>query len=616
MTIPIHRLSTLTDRLCAEAAQNRTHVDDVRALVRQRQNETEIRRAHTLAELPVPLIERIMVLSGPESSSELANTCRTFRDVATSRPDIFADLSYLDEYRRISSPGAFRRILERSGDLPLKLSVSVPLQEDACIRNELLEIAQRHFKRAAALYLGPYWGHLKPRDTWVLSQWNPSIRAERTDLTWRALSSLLCDPAPRLERLRVFSGAGPVRPSRKPPRFVLPNELFGGDAPRLQAAFLEYVTLPDEPCRALRNIQELSYSPMPDCLSISQLDTVFKTMPQLQALELDISKLVQDDPPMPTGTVTLHSVPLRILRLERICDGIELLFEHVQLAAADTLRSIVLYDDQAEELAYWFAALQKSYPVIRRGLILNFWIELEVSTHALGPPVVVRVFSDEDPSQLRAGKLIRTASSLANLRELVVHEFLWPSLDMEFTDMSDSDHDCPFPELPSLTDLQIILAVPDDYTHNHEDALGIFLSAEAMCSNMPQLRNFMIAHRPRDNWECEMWVDTCTCSHLLPVSLRDIVELLARFRTSHARASQTTRLRSVLLRGLDPVDIDIDVQLARLQELADVVEFEALETRSKSRWSQNDFTWPDDPRGVFNLWSKSSRTHPLTLLGR
>lgn len=370
---------------------------------------------------------------------------------------------------------------------------------------------------------------------------------------------------------------------------------------------------------ALCSVTHFCYTPYPDHLGVQQLEHLLTNMPHLRVLELRIPKF---DAPLPgvgeAGQRLKVSVPLRVLRLERVPQNLVALLHYIEGAAAHHLKHVVIYDDGHWSPRAWIIPIFQQFPTVYRIYVDIFWAEVDGATSVDSPPVVTHMFSQSpEDSASACGRWLLRWQLLIHLNTLVIHEFLWPVEDDVSSHTSDEAEGQPCSSgdivLHMLTDLEIILAAPDDYEVLDDDLVGILSSWEDVTSaTMPRLERVTFSHRVRDSPECEIYVDECVCNKLLPAALYDLVELLERMLPAlqHAfdglkAAGRLHPLQKVTLRGLDIVDVDLEFQLNRLRSLARQVWLEPLRvspTASVTDWT--NYAWPNDARGSFRVWDE------------
>jgi len=167
------------------------------------------------------------------------------------------------------------------------------------------------------------------------------------------------------------------------------------------------------------------------------------------------------------------------------------------------------------------------------------------------------------------------------------------------------------PVFPELHHLHIILASTDDYLNSQdldEDFEGVLYAdgRRSLGRRMPQLEHITIEHGLRLESPCiEYLRHVCNCNVPMPVSLRDVktlIEDLAPATKKKPRMLQenSKRLRKVVLRGLDPVDMDEAACLRELGELAVEVEVQEMVPPPSEGYK---LEWPGDPRAIFTVWS-------------
>jgi len=129
--------------------------------------------------------------------------------------------------------------------------------------------------------------------------------------------------------------------------------------------------------------------------------------------------------------------------------------------------------------------------------------------------------------------------------------------------------------------------------------------------SMPQLARLTLSHRVRGPQECSYTVTKCTCEKLLSVSLADLFELAKVLKP------ESSRLKVLILRGLDPVDLDLDLQLLRLGTVSDELQLVPLPDFTEFIWPDPwTYAWPENPRGSFNVWSNSpAELREIAILG-
>jgi len=161
----------------------------------------------------------------------------------------------------------------------------------------------------------------------------------------------------------------------------------------------------------------------------------------------------------------------------------------------------------------------------------------------------------EDSVSLLLSAVRMVSGSLVWLTSLTMHEFLWPC-DLTVGEMGGC-----YPQLPTLTDVELVLAMPDDYARIHNgERVTVMLADHIMGGmSMPELARLTLSHRVRNPQECKYAVTKCTCEQALSVSLADLFELAKVLKP------ESTRLKVLILRGLDPVDLGLDVQLLWLR---------------------------------------------------
>jgi len=558
--------------------------------------------------LPLSALRSILEYSTILGRLAISHTNRALRVVVHANNDILADLSSQTGYRGTLPPSTLRCLLEYTDDKSLKLAIDLPLQSSVMQHNEILLVAQPHLARTKSLYLGAHWGPIQLSIT--------DGRAEKLRTTWRLICSFLKEPASQLERARITSGPE----SSLAGVYILPGDLFSGIAPLLRGVWLENVTLPSQPVPALSRIQDFCYSPHPLTLTAAQLRDLLQMMPELRALELYIEDFVPDSFGEP-HTIGGPTVPLRVFRLEQVCSNMEEMLLQIQAAAGPNLRALALWEDgDNEDNPFWLDSVLAVYQRIFRIVMAKNWVELDLATDGAPEQVVVmRGFTSEDdpPPQLGARVFLSAdramPGSLAWLTSLTMHEFLWPCDDTEVSELTEYDMNSWYPRLPALTDVELILGALDDYTYMfNEERICLMLADDLMGGvSMPRLARLTLSHRVRNREECQSLVKECTCERLLAVSLADLFELV------EALKPESTCLKALILRGLDPVDLDLDVQLRRLGTLTDELQLVPLPDLTavvSPYWS--NLAWPEDPRTIFNLWADlPSDTQEISFLG-
>ncbi|EJD40158.1 hypothetical protein AURDEDRAFT_170736 [Auricularia subglabra TFB-10046 SS5] len=166
-----------------------------------------------------------------------------------------------------------------------------------------------------------------------------------------------------------------------------------------------------------------------------------------------------------------------------------------------------------------------------------------------GPPMSVR-FVSRPPDQHH---LMRAPGVLSHLTSLVIHEFLW------FTSWDVGGHAPLEPaEAPSLRHLRILLAPPDEHQISFSfRKSGLSCFSRPLPWRLPSLSTLHFSFRP-------------TAAH------RVLFVALSEAHAFVASCVATARLAALELTGVEVVDVDAHLWLARLH---DVVESTSVSTQ-------------------------------------
>jgi len=383
--------------------------------------------------LPLRALRAILAFSTVHGCLAISHTNRTLRAVTHANKDIFADLSFQDEYRG-SLPLAPLRYLLGYTDDPLQLAINLPLQSPVAQHDDVLLAAQPHLTRTQSLYLGAWWGPIQVHNTRYRVNEDQGIewRVSQMRATWRSICSFLMEPAPQLKRTCIESGSSLLSTESGP--LSLPDDLFSGIAPSLRGSSLRDVLLPVQPVLAFNRIQDFSYSPRPLTLNTADLRNILQMMPELRALELYIMKFEPGTIDKP-HTISFEAVPLRVFRLDHICSDLDKILSQVRATAGPNLCTITLHDDGDGDGAnpFWLDSVLVVYQRILRIVMIKHEIELDLATdNAPDQVVTMRIFISESYGRPKDSvALLRSAyrtipGSLAWLTSLTMHEFLWP----------------------------------------------------------------------------------------------------------------------------------------------------------------------------------------------
>jgi len=564
--------------------------------------------------LPLRALHAILDYSTVLGRLAIFHTNRTLRAAVHANKDIFADLSFRNEFRGSLHPATLHYLLNYT-DNPLKLTINLPLHSPVIQHADVLLLAQTHLARTRSLYISACWESIQVQNTRYRVNRDQGIewRVGQMRATWRWICSFLEEPAPQLKRICVESGSSILSTESGP--LTLSVDLFGGIAPLLQGLRLEDALLPVQPVLALSRIQDFSYVPQPSTLNAADLRNILQMMPELRALELYIMNFEPNTVDTP-HTISSPAVPLRVFRLEHICNNLDKILLQIHAVAGSNLSTITLYDDGEDDGSnpLWLKSVLAVYQRILRIVMIKHGVEIDVATDDTPDHVVaIRLFISDDYSLpedsvtlLRSGD--RTVpGSLAWLTSLTMHEFLWPR------NLTAGEMGGWYPRLPALTDVELVLGTLDDYARMYNGERVTVMLADSIMGgmSMPQMARLTLSHRVRGPHECNYAVTKCTCEQLLSVSLADLFDL------TEALKPESTRLKVLILRGLDPVDLDLDVQLLRLGRLADEIQLVPLPDFKTIVWpGPRNYAWPEDPRGSFSVWSDSpAELREVSLLG-
>jgi len=564
--------------------------------------------------LPLRALRVILEYSTVLGRLAIFHANRALRAAVHANKDVFADLSLQNEYRESLHPTTLSCLLNYT-DVPLKLAINLPLRSPVVHHDDVLQIYQPHLTRTQSLHLGDYWDDARYREDEDEDQVTDRIewREAQMSAIWHSICSFLMEPAPQLKRTCIESGLFLLCVDLGP--LILPADLFSSIAPSLRGLRLVEAFLPVQHVLAFNRIQDFSYLPQSMTLNAADLRNILKMMPELQTLELYIFNFEPDtvDTPYPIG---VSVVPLRVFRLGHICSNLDKILSQIHAAAKPNLRIVTLYDDSGdyEPNQFQLDSVLAVYQRILRICMIKHEIEFDLATdNAQEQVVTMRLFISESygqfedsvPLLLSASRTV--SSSLAWLTSLTMHEFFWPC------DLTAGGMDGWYSRLPALTDAELVLGAPDDYARMcMQERVTVMLADDIMGGmSMPQLARLTLSHRVRGPQECNYVVTKCTCEQLLSVSLADLFDLAETLRP------KSRRLEALILRGLDPVDLDLDVQLLRLGTLSDELQLVPLPDFKTNVWpSPGNYAWPEDPRGRFSVWSDSpAELREVSLLG-
>lgn len=330
---------------------------------------------------------------------------------------------------------------------------------------------------------------------------------------------------------------------------------------------------------------------MEKILSRQDLGCIFASLPRLRVLDLSIIHYQSQN-----SVFGFPKASLETLRLSLGCINFYEFWSHLQAATWATLRSIVLYD-HSPSAQQSVLSVRKDYTTVRAHLGPS-WLELDLDGGETGGEAVILTLRTHSYDSMFQWDLENVAlhsplvCDLDDLAHLVIHEYLWPSCDR------DHEDDQLLASLPSLVDLEILLAVAHDDFDSLDD-VPIFTSVSQSYVQMPQLANVAFVYQPLADRRCvaREFDFRCSCGSPLPVAVRDIAETVNHL-LRHLGAGG--RFERVLLKGLDPVDEDLGVQLSALSAHADEVIFESLLWRDEANSLDVDYAWPEDPRARFD----------------
>jgi len=609
-------------------------------------------------------LRAILVYLPLRDVAALAQACRAINAAVNIHTDLFADLSFFDEYDSAPRAESLAYLFRRSAQHPLKLAVDLPVWIDDERQQYIAEVKQ-HIHRISALSVVLFPLLAPPGET---EFWYRFKRGHHLSRAWRDFCRLLTEPHPTLKRVSLYCSSYGRDVNET---FDLPQGILGGDPGRLRTLIMQRVNVPRSPeVPAFSRLEELVYLPAPRSIDRDGLRNLFLMMPRLLRLELDVIEyaIVAEERTSCVSPIEAFHSPLQSFRVGRASmSHLRYLLRDLDILAP-SLTHISMYND--ENITEWIPAILALYPValtfrhVYCTTTLDLRASLDTSAAKLQPQrtVKVEVYSPElshldGTGQLRPFFENNTIGDWSQLNQMTLHEFHWPVDEPEEEEEMEEEEDNEdadehqddetrngdildsqdmisqssasepsshgsegniWPRLTALEHLTIILATNDDYESFARDLNpdGTFFrgfSSLHALETMPNLTTLTIEHCLPPESDClhtSGHASRCTCAGLLPVSLDDVATFLERLWTGRPRRSALSRLLSrLVLRGVEPIDVDLSKSLRRLQSLAKEIVFEQMTPPPEATFDLDSdhpcLVWPDNPRSVRNVWYPS-----------
>ncbi|EJD53436.1 hypothetical protein AURDEDRAFT_180934 [Auricularia subglabra TFB-10046 SS5] len=557
---PQSTLVALASRLAStlRSAPSPVHANAARETVGLLVNRSFRRNMYnSFVSLPPRAIQSVMRQLHPLDRLAVSQTCHRLRCYTLSHPSLWADLTALFDYHRrwygFLAPRLIGLLAERSVHAPLRLQLDMDI---ACTfqNEEILTICGKHLWHIVDLSLLFYVQYNRSDDHVVpasVFHQPPSPTYDTHDIS-SGITLHLYRPAPALEYFEM----------KMPSTTLLDAKVFSGFAPRLQHCSLSGI-------RPHLNTSYPTFARLTTfrwedkALDPTAFATTLLLMPCLLNLQLLCSVFSSDSPDPETAYPTHPS--LRNVMIGQMHNGLGQFLDVVsRMPLSHLIVPISIFDGP---LTLW-QSVTAVYPIITRLLIGLPLAEASVATHTDAAPVTIRIPSTGSAG---VGGFLRAHGIFGHLKALAIHEFvLW-------------DENIDFLVAPNLADLRIILA-SCYYASFYVYYIGVLQGTSRGFWRLPALRNLHLSYHCTGGQEHVR----CRCGGVLRIALSDI----HHFVTSTLYFAHP-RLATLTLSGVDIVDQDAHVWLARLQELFDEVDISPTSQPISA----------DAPRGVWEYMS-------------